>query len=95
MGWTNFVRPFVYNGVINNGGSYIMKRDNGNYGAGFQWLNNEIEVEAFHDKYYSAETLSMSLDDLKAMISGKYLTWTFEEKEYSHVLYLEDPAKIF
>lgn len=72
-----------------------MKRDNGNYEADFQWLNNEIEVEVFHDKYYSAETLSMSLDDLKAMISGKYLAWTFEEKEYSHVLYLEDPAKNF
>ena len=36
-----------------------MKRDNGNYEADFQWLNNEIEVEVFHDKYYSAETLSI------------------------------------
>lgn len=72
-----------------------MKRDIGNYGTDFQWLNNEIEVEAFHDNYYSAETLSMSLADLKEMINGKYLAWTFEEKEYSHVLYLDDAAKNF
>ena len=72
-----------------------MKRDFGNYGADFQWLNNENEVKSFHDNYYSAETLSMSLDDKKEMISGKYLAWTFEEKEYSHVLYLDDAAKNF
>jgi len=72
-----------------------MKRDFGNYGADFQWLNNENEVKSFHDNYYSAETLSMSLDDLKEMINGKYLAWTFEEQEYSHVLYLDDAAKNF
>lgn len=40
--WTNYVYSFVYNGVINNEGIDIMKRDIGNYGADFQWLNNEI-----------------------------------------------------
>ena len=25
-----------------------MKRDFGNYGADFQWLNNENEVKSFH-----------------------------------------------
>ena len=47
------------------------------------------------DDLFSAETLSMSLDDLKEMVRGKYLAWTFEEKEYSHVLYLDDDAKEF
>ena len=29
------------------------------------------------------------------MINGKYLAWTFEEKEHSHILYLDDAAKSF
>ena len=37
----------------------------------------------------------MSIDDLKEMINGKYLAWTFEEKEHSHILYLDDAAKSF
>lgn len=72
-----------------------MKNELAYFETDFQWLNNESEVDSFHGDYFSAETLSMSLDDLKEVVRGKYLAWTFEEKEYSHVLYLDDDAKEF
>lgn len=63
----------------------------------FEWftLTDEKQVDSFHDRYFGKETFSLSLKDLKEMVSGKYLAWTFPEKEYSHVLFLDEETREF
>lgn len=66
-----------------------MKNHLSKYEDYYKWLKNKKEVDNFHKKYFDAETLSLSLEDLKKLANGQYLAWTFREDEYSHVLFLD------
>lgn len=67
-----------------------MKNHLTKYENDYKWLKNNKEVDNFHKKYFDAETLSLSLEDLKSLVNGQYLAWTFREDEYSHVLFLDN-----
>lgn len=67
-----------------------MKNHLSKYEDDYKWLKNKKEVDNFHKKYFDAETLSLSLEDLKKLADGQYLAWTFREDEYSHVLFLDN-----